>query len=278
MKLKRIIVPLKEKAGGVVERIKKMPFEPEPLLKKPGYIDLNRKLATQKAFAALGGVKGATARVRRRIQRIAEDRLKHGLVSQGAVDRLTQREVKKAVQKAETPLKQDINNAASNIVQSIKNTPQTLRTTATKAKNLAKYTYENTGEAVAKTAGMIRENPELAITQGIIAPVSRVGSLALGPGVAAAYNASPVGLGTASYAGMKLLKRPNSVVIENGRPIKKAILRKKRGNEVARSISSRIGNKSIKNSVEGIKNSARSIMEPINPNSVPSYKLMRVTA
>ena len=55
MKLKRIIAPLKEKAGGV--RIKKMPFEPEPLLKKPGYIDLNRKLATQKAFAALGGVK-----------------------------------------------------------------------------------------------------------------------------------------------------------------------------------------------------------------------------
>lgn len=277
MKLKRITAPLKQKAKEVVRRIKEMPFEPEPLLKKPGYIDLNKKLATQKAFAALGGVKGATTRVKRRIQRAAEDRLKHGLVSQGAVDRLTQREVKKAVQKAETPLRQDINNAASNVVQSIRNTPQTIRTTATKAKNLAKYTYENTGEAVAKTAGMIRENPELAISQGVIAPASRVGSLALGPGAAAAYNASPVGLGTVSYAGMKLLKRPNSVVMENGRPIKKAILRKKRGNAVARSISSRIGDKSIKNSVEGIKDSARSIMAPINPNSVPTYRLARVT-
>ena len=54
---------IKRKPGilkGIKEigkRIKKMPFEPEPLLKKPGYIDLSGKLATQKAFAALGGIK-----------------------------------------------------------------------------------------------------------------------------------------------------------------------------------------------------------------------------
>jgi hypothetical protein len=70
---------------------------------------LKRITATQKAFAALGGVKGATARARRRVQRASKDRLKHGLVSQGAVDRLTQRKVNKAVQKAEIPLRQDIN-------------------------------------------------------------------------------------------------------------------------------------------------------------------------
>lgn len=238
---------------------------------------LKRITTTQKAFAALGGVKGATARARRRVQRASKDRLKHGLVSQGAVDRLTQRKVNKAVQKAEIPLRQDINNVASNTVQSIKNTPQTLKTTVAKAGETAKNIYENTGETIAKTAGLIRENPELAVSQGIIAPVSRVGSLALGPGVAAAYNASPVGAGTVAYASMKLLKRPNSVVIENGRPIKKAILRKKKGNEVARSISSRIGEKSIKNSVEKIKDSTKSIMAPINPNTVPSYRLTRVT-
>jgi hypothetical protein len=57
MKLKRITAPLKQKAKEAVKRIKEMPFESEPLLKKPGYIDLNRKLATQKAFAVLGGIK-----------------------------------------------------------------------------------------------------------------------------------------------------------------------------------------------------------------------------
>ena len=238
---------------------------------------LKRITTTQRAFAALGGVKGATARARRRVQRASKDRLKHGLVSQGAVDRLTQRKVNKAVQKAEIPLRQDINNAASNTIQSIKNTPQTLKTTVAKAGETAKNIYENTGETIAKTAGLIRENPELVVSQGIISPACRVGSLALGPGVAAAYNACPVGGGTAAYAGMKLLKRPNSVVMENGKPIKKAILRKKKGNEVARSISSRIGGKSIKGAVNNIKSGISSLGSPIQSSAKPSYHLARVT-
>ena len=269
MIIKRKPGTLKGGIKKIVKRIKEVPFDNRP--SKPSYIEL-------KTFAALGGVKGATRRAIHRVRRAAKDRLKHGLLSPEAVERVTNREIARATEKASTPLKQDIRGAITNTKTSILNTPQNLKTAAVKTKDVAKNIYENTGNVMAKTAGMIRENPELAISQGIIAPVSRVGSLAFGPGVAAAYNASPVGLGTASYAGMKLLKRPNSVVMENGRPIKKAILRKKRGNEVARSISSRIGNKSIKNSVEGIKNSARSIMEPINSNSVPSYKLMRVTA
>lgn len=60
MKLKRITAPLKQKAKEVVKRIKEMPFEPEPLFKKPGYIDLTKKkpiIELNKAFSVVIGQK-----------------------------------------------------------------------------------------------------------------------------------------------------------------------------------------------------------------------------
>lgn len=60
MKLKRITAPLKQKAKEVVKRIKEMPLEPEPLLDKPGYIDLTKKKPISelnKAFSVVIGQK-----------------------------------------------------------------------------------------------------------------------------------------------------------------------------------------------------------------------------
>lgn len=277
MKLKRITAPLKQKAKEVVKRIKEMPFESEPLLKKPGYIDLSGKLATQKAFAALGGVKGATNRAIRKVQRAGKDRLKHGLVSQGAIDRLTQRKVKEAVQKAEIPLSQDIKNSAKSISRSIKNTPETLKSTATKAKDISKYIYENTGDAVAKGAGWVRKNPEIAAGQAIGGVIN--GSIyAVNPQLGAAITAAPGGPATLLSGALLATKRPNKVVEYGGKKMTKNRERILQGKKVENSVREKIGGKSIKNSVERIKDSARSIMAPINSNSVPSYRLMRVTA
>ena len=274
MKLKRITAPLKQKAGEIVKRIKEMPFESEPLLKKPRYIDLK---ATQKAFAAIGGVKGATNRAIRKVQRAGKDRLKHGLVSQEAIDRLAQRKVKEAVQKAETPLRQDIKNSAKSISKTIKNAPETLKSAAIKAKEISKNIYENTGDEIAKGAGWVRKNPEIAAGQAIGGVIN--GSIyAVNPQLGAAITAAPGGPATALSGALLATKRPNKVVVYGGKKMTKNRKRILQGKKVENSVREKIGGKSIKNSVERIKNSARSITAPINSNSVPSYRLMRVTA
>lgn len=275
MKLKRITAPLKRKAKEVVKRIKEMPFESEPLLKKPGYIDLS---AAQKAFAALGGIKGATTRAKRRVRRAAEDRLKHGLISPEAVNRLTQREVKKAVQKAETPLRQDINNAARNTVQSIKNTPQTLRTTATRAKETAKNIYENTGDITAKTAGWARKNPELFVGDVVIGLASKPAAFAINPALGAGLMASPVGPGKVATAGLYAFRKsPNKVVEYGGKKMTQRRKRILQGKKVERAVQEKIGGKSLKGGIESIKSGFKSLLSPINTQSVPSYKLARAT-
>ena len=251
MKLKRITAPLKQKAREVVKRIKEMSFESEPLLKKPGYIDLSGKLATQKAFAAIGRVKGATNRAIRKVQRAGKDRLKHGLVSQEAIDRLAQRKVKEAVQKAETPLRQDIKNSTKSIYKSIKNTPEALKATATKAKEISKDVYENTGDAIAKGAGWVRKNPEIAAGQAIGGVINGA-TYAVNPKLGAAVTASPVGPATVLSGGLLVFKRPNKVVEYGGKKMTKNRKRVLQGKKVENLVREKIGGKSIKNTVESI--------------------------
>lgn len=239
---------------------------------KPTYIELS------KSFAAVGGVKGATRRAVRRVRRAAKSRLDNGLVSQEAVDRITGREVKKARKKAEIPLRQDISNTITGTVNSVKNTPQTIKDTAKKTKGVVKDIYENTGDVAAKTAGWIRKNPDIAITQGVVAPAARVASTALGPAAAAAYNASPVGAGTLALGLSRLLRNPNKVVkTKGGKKVKRSILSATKGNKVERAVKSQIGGKSIKGAVNNIKSGISSLGSPIQSSAKPSYHLARVT-
>lgn len=254
MKLKRITVPLKQKAGKVLRRIKEMPFESEPLLKKPGYIDLSGKLATQKAFAALGGIKGATRRAIRRVRGAAKDRLKHGLLSPEAVERVTNREIAKATERASTPLKQDIKGAITNTKTSIMNTPQNLKTAAVKTKNIAKDIYENTGDMMAKTAGWARKNPELALSQ-IPAGATRIAGVVVAPvnpAAAAALQAVPVTAPTLAVS--KLVSSPYKVVTYKGNKMPRFRKRILAGKKAERKVSSVLGGKSIKGAVENVGN------------------------
>ena len=263
--------PITEGLKKVVKRIKEVPFDNRPR-PKPTYIELS------KSFAALGGVKGATKRAIRRVRGAAKSRLESGLISQEAVDRITNREVRKARQKSEIPLRQDITNAITNTTNSIKNIPQTIKNTTKKTKGVIKELYENTGDVTAKTAGWVRKNPDVVITQGVIAPAARVASTALGPATAAAYNASPVGAGTLTLGLSRLLRNPNKVVTtRGGKKVKRGILSATKGNKVERAVKSRLGGKSIKRTVDNIRSEISYLGSPIQLSAKPSYSLARVT-
>ena len=261
---------LKKGIKEIGNRIKEMPFDKRPV-SKPSYIEL-------KTFAALGGVKGATNRARRRVMRAAKDRLKHRLLSPEAVERVTNREVAKATEKASTPLKQDIRGAITNAKTSIMNTPQNLKTVAVKTKDIAKNIYENTGDLTAKTAGWARKNPELALSQ-IPAGATRVTGVMVAPvnpAAAAALQAVPVTAPTLAVS--RLVSNPNKVVTYKGKKMPRFRKRTMAGKEVERKVSSVLGGKSIKGAVESIKTGITSLLPaPISPQAIPSYRLARVT-
>lgn len=271
MVIKRKPGKLKEGIKKIIKRIEEMPFDNRPA-SKPSYIEL-------KTFAALGGVKGATKRARRRVMRAAKDRLKHGLLSPEAVERVTNREVARATEKASTPLKQDIRGAITNTKTSIINTPQNLKTAAIKTKDIAKNIYENTGDVTAKTAGWARKNPELFVGDVVVGLASKPAAFAINPALGTALMASPVGPGkVATAAGYAMRKSPNKVVTFRGKKMTQRRKRVLQGKETEAAIQRRLGGKSIKGAVENIKTGITSLLPaPTSPQAIPSYRLARVT-
>jgi len=267
-----------------------------PYTKPKPVIELNKAFSgvSQRMFAiyslrrSTGAIVGARGtRLDRRINRAAKDRLEHELLSEEAVNRLKdikRRSLESKLQKKlQTTVGQDLKNVGKGAIETVINTPQTVKDTAKNVASGAKSFYENTGGVIGDLAKTTINHPEIVTGQAIVSPTCRVVAHSIfGPAIDAAYQSCPVGGGGLFGAIGEAARKARghkviTITLPNGetREVTRRVATARKANAAKRAV---IGNGwSIKGGVNKVRGSAKSLLTPINPNYNPSYQLKRAT-